>query len=292
MLTRIERRRCPHDHWFQTTARLNSILRCMTHYDDESATWPKALNEVTVPIWVRMEKYKAQETKRRPDGMTWGPVIKIGTQDSPEIQMFGHHHACGLFYDWRLDGHDASEDGKWLYHPLPGGADWGEDLSVYECSKCGNHLYRDDFGVRHDLSACLMDGEVVCRACDWHGMIAPSDVRTRMEDCRRLAAYIGKDAQRSLERGFEMFGRKRSGSDLPLQTRVFLDGEWSFFWSTLVHTEEGWKKWMHGGLIMHGPTPTMQNDGTFLFSQWDYAEKKTRTATPTEVARIEWSIHT
>ena len=98
-LKRIERRRCPHDRWFKTEAKLNSLLRAMANYDDDKYTWPASFNETTVPIWVRMERYEAQKTLRRPDGMTWGPVIKIGSQNSPEVPMFGYHHNCGLFYD-------------------------------------------------------------------------------------------------------------------------------------------------------------------------------------------------
>lgn len=266
-------------------------MRSATHYND-NIDWPPWINDVTVPIWVRMERYKAQETKRRLDGMTWGPIIKIGTQDSPEVNMCGMHHAAGLSTDYHLDGYDASEDGKWLYYPLEGGADWGEDVSVYECSKCGKHLYRDDFGVRHDLSACLMDGDLVCRSCDWHGMIMDAEVQTHAEKCRLLAAHVGQDAQRSLERGFEMFARKLSGSEKPLQTRVWKDGEWSFFWSTLALVDGEWKRWMHGGLIMHGPTPAKTENNDWSFSTWDYANKCARAATPTEVANVCWSVHT
>lgn len=292
-LKRIERRRCPHDRWFRTEANLSSIMRAMSNYDDDM-TWPKPINETTVPIWVRMERYEAQKTKRRPDGMTWGPAIKIGSQNSPEVVMHGYHHSCGLFYDYHIDGYDASEDGKWLYYPLtsdcPG---WGEDVSVYHCDKCGNHLYRDDFGLREDnLSACLMDGGLVCRLCEWHGMIAASEVQKRMGLCRLLATYVGKDCTRSLNRGFEMFARKVSPGGKPLQTRVWLDCKWSFSWSTLAFDEGEWKRYMHGGLILHGPTPTKNDDNTYSFETWDYGEKKTRPATAAEVAAMCWSIHT
>jgi hypothetical protein len=292
-LRRIERRRCPHDRWFRTEANLNSILRSMTHHDDEEARWPKSLCETTVPIWVRMERYKAQETKRRPDGMTWGPVIKIGTLNSPEVPMFGYHHSCGLSYDYRLDGIDASEDGKWLYHPPEGEDGWGEDVSVYECSKCHEHLYRDDFGLREDKhSACLKDGEVVCRACDWHGMIAPAEVRARIDTCRRLADHVGPECLRKFDRDIEIMARKVSGGGRPLQTRLWLDGDWSFTWSTLAYDEGEWKRYMHGGLIMHGPRPLLNGDLTYSFEQYDYGDKEWRNATVEEVSRLEWCIHT
>ena len=145
-------------------------------------------------------------------------------------------------------------------------------MSVYQCDKCSEHLYRDDFGVRHDRSACLMDGGIVCRACDWHGMIAT--VRGAGSDGEvpsTSPAYVGQKARSSLERGFEMFERKSApAATSPLQTRVWLDGDWSFSWSTLVKDDGEWKRYMHGGLIMHGPTPSKTENGDWSFSTWDY----------------------
>ena len=70
-LRKIERRRAPTDRWFRTTAKLNSLLRAMSHYDDEafestSKRINDLINDTTVPVWVRMEKYKAMETKAHP----------------------------------------------------------------------------------------------------------------------------------------------------------------------------------------------------------------------------------
>src|SRR5260221_4595009 len=114
-LTKILRHRAPLDgSWFQTTANLNSILRAACLYDDDM-TWPEMVDGVRVPVFVRMERYLAQVTPRRPDGMTFGPVIRVGTMDSPDTEMFGHHHACGLFNDNHLDRDDR--DDKWLYSP-------------------------------------------------------------------------------------------------------------------------------------------------------------------------------
>ena len=55
-------------------ARLRSstrLFRAMSHYNDDALeALPKRINDVinetTVPIWVRMEKYKAAETKAHP----------------------------------------------------------------------------------------------------------------------------------------------------------------------------------------------------------------------------------
>ena len=181
-LRKIERRRVPTDRWFRTTAKLNSIIRAMSHYDEDAfESMPKricdVINETSVPIWVRMEKYKAMETKAHPDGMIWGPVITIGTMNSPDVQMFGYHHNCGLFRDGTLDGHssDEREDGGWIYYPYEEQCVPYEDVSVYECDICHEHCYRDDFGIRWNKSATIFDGGLVCRDCEVHGLIAPAD---------------------------------------------------------------------------------------------------------------------
>jgi hypothetical protein len=101
-LKKMTRRRAPLDgSWFRTTARLQSIMRAACSYDDEMR-WPSFVEDTIVPVWVRMEKYKAQETRQHPDGMIYGPVIKVGGFESPEIELFGSHHSAGLEYDSTL----------------------------------------------------------------------------------------------------------------------------------------------------------------------------------------------
>jgi hypothetical protein len=297
-LRRIERRRVPTDRWFRTTAKLNSLFRAMSHYiDDRVELHPSindVVNETSVPVWVRMEKYKAMETPSHPDGLIWGPVIKIGTFNSPDVAMFGYHNACGLFRDYTFDPNASDrDDGGWIYHPYEmAGFMAGEDVSVYECDKCGKHNYRDDFGQRFHNSACLMDGSLVCRDCEWTGMIMHEEVTDRARKCRELAKYVGAECARSLERGFEDFARRESGNGTPLQTRVWLDSKWSFTWSTRALVDGVWKPYIHGGLIMHGPTPTQQDDGTYLFETYDYGLKAVRSATTEEIDHIRWSTHT
>ena len=294
-LRKVTRRRAPLDGtWFRTSARLQSIMRAAARYDDEM-NWPSFVEDTMVPVWVRMEKYKAAETREHPDGMIHGPVVKVGLLDSPELALHGNHHAAGLYADYTLDSLDAGVTGeRWIYTVLDGdyATSPGEEVSLYLCDKCGHGLFRDDFGRRHSHSACLKDGELVCRECDWHGIILTDEVYQRAEKCRNLADYVGADCRRSLERGFEDFARKESGNGTPLQTRVFLDGEWSFFWSTRGLRESEWKPYMHGGLIMHGPTPKPQDDGTYLFETYDYGLKAVRPATTAEIDYIHWSIHT
>ena len=281
----------------------------MANYNDDAIDLPKRIsdvvNETTVPVWVRMEKYKSQVTRDRPDGMRMGPVIRIGTMDSPEVVMHGYHHNCGLFHDYTFDGDpDTREDGGWMYYPFEVAGDHGDDVSVYECDKCGKHLYRDDFGRRMHNSACLMDGSVVCRECEWHGLIAHAEVQERVRACRHLAAYadgFGKtgDVLRSFERGMQTFERKVSGGGNALQTRLWLDGDWSFSWSTLWLDKEAgeWKRYMHGGFILHGPRPLKNaapgfEPSPYSFEQYDYGTKAWRNATVEEVSRMNWSIHT
>ncbi len=294
-LVKIARRRVPLDGtWFRTKARLQSIMRAASRYDDEM-WWPKFVEDTIVPVWVRMEKYKAMETREHPDGMIHGPVVKVGLEDSPELLLHGNHHAAGLYADHTLDGLDAGTPGeRWIYTVLDGdyATSPGDEVSMYLCDKCGHGLFRDDFGKRFNNSACLKDGELVCRECEWTGMVIDAEVTQLAEKCRALAAYVGGDCNRSLERGFEDFARKESGNGSPLQTRVFRDSDWSFFWSTKYLRDNEWKPYIHGGLIMHGPTPKPQDDGTYLFEQYDYGLKAVRPATTEEIDHIHWSIHT
>jgi hypothetical protein len=295
-LRKVNRRRAPLDGtWFRTTARLQAIMRAVSHYEDDMK-WPSFVEDTTVPIWVRMEKYKAMETREHPDGMIFGPVIKIGDFSSPEAKMHGHHHAAGLYTDYTLDGYEAgTRDDRWIYTVLDGdyATSPGEEVSLYICDKCGHGLFRDDFGIRHDRSACLMDGELACRDCEWHGLVAPAETLDRLERCLELANFVGKDCWRTLFRSLEFLSRKERGNGNPIQTRLMLDShKWSFFWAERVLTDDGWKNGMVGGLIQHGPTPTPQDDGSFSFVTWDYALKAERPATADEIRHIEWSLHT
>src|SRR5487761_2349520 len=204
-LTKIQRNRTPLDgSWFRTTANLNNILRAQSLYDDDM-TWPKFVNDTTVPVWLSMRKYKAQETRENPDGMIHGPVMRLGTFDSPEVAMFGHHHAVGLFYDYHLDGHSGER--KWLYRPF----DYnfpppGEDVSVYRCDSCNHDLYRDDQGRRRDLSACIFDGGLVCRDCDVTGLVFDAETETQLERASRLADYIGGECRKNLDSKIRQLG--------------------------------------------------------------------------------------
>ena len=295
-LRKVTRRRAPLDGtWFRTKARLQSIMRAVSNYDDD-ISWSRFLEDTTVPIWVRMEKYKAAETREHPDGMIYGPVIKVGEFESPEITMFGHHHAAGLYNDYTLDGHDAgTRDDRWIYTVLDGdyATSPGEEVSLYLCDKCGHGLFRDDFGLRHDRSACLMDGGIVCRDCDWHGIVTPAETGERLDRCRKLADFVGAECRAGFDNRIAWLSHKTRGNGNPIQTRVWLDHhKWSFFWSESVFVDGEWKSGMCGGLIQHGPAPTLNDDGSFTFTTWDYGLKAERPATEAEIRGIEWGIHT
>lgn len=299
-LRHISRRRAPVDGTiFRTMARLNSIMGAACHHDDKYE-WPPFVNDTMVPIFVRMETYKGGETRENPSGMTPGPVVRVGSMDSPEINLFGYHHAAGLFRDYRLDWRNGDSD-KWNYNTIEGDTDApGEDTSVYLCNKCGEHLYRDDAGRRPHYSACMQGGERVCRDCEFTGLVHDQEATEQIERCHKLADHLDANYQGdhppqwwrrqfdqqigTLSRGFS-FGN-------PAQTRLYKEDKFSFAWGTTIFTPEGKKRGMNGGLIQHGPCPVLGEDGTFAFRCWDYTLKCEREATAEEVGHISWSIHT
>ena len=253
-LTKVTRHRCPLDgSWFKTTANLNSIMRAECLYDNRM-DWPKFTEETRVPVYVRMEKYKAQKTRQRPDGMMYGPVIRVGTMDSPEVVMHGHHHAAGLTYDYKIDLGDP--DDKWMYFPGKSfsRAHPGEDVSYYRCDKCNENLYRDDKGDRSTWSACLQDGSLVCRDCEYVGLVADGETKDQMSRCRGLANFLGAEHLAKFERNIECLSRGFSFGR-PCQTRLYKEDDFSFGWVNMIFTDTGKKRGMNGGLIKHGPRP-------------------------------------
>lgn len=291
-LTKTRRFRAPIDgSTFRTMANLNSLLRMITRYEDEAATWPKVCDDTTVPIFVRMHKYKAQETRETPDGMIYGPVVRIGSITSPEIEAFGHHWSAGLKQCYHLDGLDKVD--KWLYEPLAEDVfPPGDDVSFYTCDKCNNYLLRDDTGRRSHHCACIFDGSLVCQDCDVTGLVYDGETEDQLARARKLAGFVGDECLANLERnvaslsrGFS-FGRRS-------QTRLFRSDRFSFNWSCVVFTEDGERhSGMHGGLIQHGPCPIEVNGHRYEFRTWDYAAKAEREATHDEVKSIHWGIHT
>jgi hypothetical protein len=289
-LRHIRRSRVPLDgRWFRTEARLQSIMREAARYDDEMS-WPGFVQDTWVPIWVRMEAHEGEKTPTNPEGTYYHPIVKVGCLSiSPEVKPSSPHSA-GLFKDSNLDGWD--HENKWIYRVFESDRLLGEDASVYACDQCKHHLHRDDLGLRHSHSACLFDGGLVCRDCEYLGAIIPAEVRDRLSLCRTLADVIGPACRENLEGQVSALSRVESWCK-PAQTRWFLDShKWSFVWSERVLTDDGWKPSLHGGLIQHGPRPVLGEGGAFAFTTWDYAEKKERPATEDEIKGIYWGIHT
>jgi hypothetical protein len=288
-LRHYPRKRMPLDGtWVKTDAHLGTILREAAR-DHDDRTWPEFLASVWVPIWVKLMPHQGLPTPSNPSATYYHPVIKIGDLNAPEIECVSPYTA-NLVRDGNLDCWD--NDNRWIYRPLDGYPDApGEDVSVYECNQCRQALYRDDIGRRHDRSACLDDGALVCRDCDVRGLVYAADVEERLERCRRLADHIGPEARRKFESQIEFLGRGVCFGH-PCQTRLFLDGQWSFFWRETLFTSEGKKDGMVGGLILHGPQPHLGADGSYEFTSWDYVDQCQRPATAAEVAGMSWGIHT
>lgn len=288
-LKHVKRSRVPLDgRWFRTTAGLQSILRDAARYDDEMS-WPACVSETWVPVWVSMaECHDAQQTPQNPTGLIFRPTVRIGEFCSPEVKL-SYGYSAGLTRDANLDGWDT--DQKWIYRVFEGDAPLGQDASIYVCDRCNEHLYRDDLGARFSHSACLYDGALVCRDCEYRGLIVPGDSAERLSRARRLADFVGGECREHFERQIGHLSRDESWGH-PAQTRLMLDGEWSFFWAERFLVDGQWKQGLVGGLIQHGPTPRLGNDGAFTFTTWDYEIKAVRAATEAEIRGIRWGIHT
>jgi hypothetical protein len=294
-LVKLSKKRCPLDEnrVFVSMGNLNSLLRVMSHYSDE-CVWPSDVNKIDVPVFVRMVRYKAGESRLVPDGMRWGPMVRVGSVESHEINMCGYHYAAGIATDMGLDGCDAGDNHKWLFdavdHPFN---TLCEDAGIYRCDICNEHVYRDDFGLRFNRSATIFDGSLVCRDCEVHGLIAPRETREQMDRAHKLASFIGGDALASYLRGMEQYQQKTTGGGRPCQTRLYKEDMYSFGWSTLVQNDEGvWHRWIHGGFIKHGPNAEPAEGGDYNFTTWDYGQKCVRSATTEEINHIHWSSHT
>lgn len=292
------RHRVPTDGtWFRTEANLGGLLMSAAR-NQGYAFWdryksPDVADSTWVPIWVRMELYEAQHTKKRPDGMVYGAVVRIGNIQSPEIEMHGSNYAAGLSKDATLDGWDNDE--MWHYIPsgyAPSDTPPGEETSFYECLACKQSLYRDNLGDRSHNSACLFGGTLVCRDCEVTGLVADGETKDQMSRARKLANHIGPECLKRLERDFDLLNQGFSWGH-PAQARLFREDKFSFCWSTTIFEEDGAKRrGMNGGLIKHGPHVTEDGNGGYTFRTWDYSANAERDATPEEVAGIHWSIHT
>lgn len=285
----IQRFRAPLDGtWFKTEANLSSIMQQASPRHDDMKL-PHFVDQTRVPIWVSLQPHIGLPSKRNPEATYYHTTIKVGSDSSPEVKNIDCY-AAGLYKDPHLDGYDA--DNKWLYSPIEGSQEFGEDASVYECDRCKHWLYRDDQGRRYDRSACLKDSDLVCRDCDMTGLIYDSDVETHLKKCRKLATHLGEKATASLQRCIDSVGGERSWGQ-PSQTRLYMERPWSFgFAVTLIKENGDRKQSLSGGIIQHGPAVILKDDGSYEFKQYDYGAQCHRDANEVEVGNISWSTHT
>lgn len=300
-LRQIFRKRVPTDGtWVRTKARLASLIReaipphCDFGLDGDDST--------QIVVEARLWPHGGEKTQDNPSGIYFHAQIRYSQWGSHDEGSHGHRVTLGhvspylVFYrDSRLDGWDSTD--KWIYSPLAEdvaegfGKLPGEDVSVYECNQCEGWNYLDPEGRRFDRSACMFDGELVCRDCDTLGLVYSQDVSDRLAIARTLSARIGDDCLQQFENRLNLLGRRESWG-FPAQTRLFLDGETSFFWIEKVRREDGWKYSLRGGLIFHGPYVKVGHDGSFTFTKWDYDAARERPATEEEIAASSWGIHT
>jgi hypothetical protein len=294
-IRKFERRYCPTDSTpFKTLANLGFVLQEASRLDDDYRV-PNVVGSTWVPIIVRMAEYKAMETRENPTGMMFGPVVKIGDECSPEITMFGRAYSAGLTIDRTIGaGVDSWKNpDRWIYTVLPGDTDApGEDASYYVCDKCQKQLYLDEAGRRNNNSACLVDGELACRDCDFVGLVYDHEGAEQINRAFKLAAFIGVPCRQRLERHLESL-KQGFSYGRPCQTRLYREDKFSFGWGTRVFCEDGTtRQGMNGGLIQHGPHCMIGDDGSYSFSVYDYSLKAERAATTDEIGNISWSIHT
>jgi hypothetical protein len=176
---------------------------------------------------------------------------------------------------------------------LPGDTDApGEDASHYLCERCNKQLYKDEPGRRNNHSACLIDGALACRDCEFIGLVYDHEGAEQINRALKLAKFVGPDCYERLERHLDSLKRGFSFGQ-PCQTRLYREDKFSFAWGTKVFCEDGTtRQGMNGGLIKHGPHVEIGDDGAYSFSLWDHALKAQRNATVEEIGQVSWSIHT
>lgn len=290
-LKKFERRQVPIDGtMFRTKVNLGSVIYAADRSAVVSAL-PAFVGCTWLPAWVHMAQYQAQKTTLNPTGIRWGPVVCLGDADSPTISLHSNNHAAGLHHDWDLLG-DNIDGSRAFYCPLEGEEAPGHDVSIYECDICKQSLYADPLSLRSHKSAMLQGVDLVCRDCEATGLVTDADSLGQLDRCKALAKFLGGDSERSLDRslGF-LSGATSFGS--ASQSRLWKSDKWSFdFLISYITPGQPARRCMNGGLIQHGPTPILGDDGAYTFRQWDYSEKRERDATPEEIGHISWSTHT
>lgn len=259
MLKHFHRHRMPTDGtWVRTEAGLNGIVRDINRWggdrfreedDPDYRPLHTKLEGVWVPVWVKLEPHKGQATPQNPEATYYHPIVKIGNVKSTQEIKLSSCYAAGLGQDCGLDSYNNFN--MWHYRPLD---DYymanalvppGEDTSQYECSICQKVLYRDESGRRYDRSATIYDGSLVCRDCEVDGAVFAQDVEDRLAKVRKVCDHIAKNYHTEAVAAFKHqwdFLSRKTAWDKPNQTRVWLDGEWSFYWRDFHLVEPGKKQ--------------------------------------------------
>jgi len=186
---------------------------------------------------------------------------------------------------------DAEESGKrrhgtggYLYEPASDNLDAcpGGDYSLYFCDQCNKFVvpWSND------------DGDLVCAGCDpLNGIIYDEKTADQIDRARALADFVGPECRNNLESRLNFLGMREAWNRL---SRCYLhtEDDFSFYFVLCCYDEGQWKRGMNGGLIMHGPHVEITPDGSYKFTTWDYAEKRSRSATQEEINYIHWSTHT
>ncbi len=216
-------------------------------------------------------------------------IWKDGSYNHAAPYDFGllEYNGSGTPGPWDKDEHDRRRNGAggYLYVPAsdnekecPGG-----DYSLYFCDQCNRFVlpWSDD------------NGNLVCAGCDpLSGIIYDQKTADQIDRARDLADFVGPDARRSFERGIEHLAYTPNGRELPRRAYLHKEDKFSFYFVISVYSDGKWSRDYNGGLIMHGPHVEITPDGSYKFTTWDYAEKRSRSATQEEINYIHWSTHT
>lgn len=290
MLKRFVRKIAPKDGGsFRTLAHLGSLIRCM---GDEYHNIPPPLSRMWVPVLARLDIEHAEDS----DTSKWKANFCL--LDDLDRQWFNGHspYHVNMSRDSRLR---SKWYDQWIYVPLAEGphaydcpeAAPGEDVSIWECSLCGQTLYHERYASSQSRVAVEAGGEMRCRSCEIPGVQWAPESLEMLEKCRRLADAIGGNARASLEDRFRFL--ELCCKDGNKNVWISNDGDYAFYFVLYRMHADGPRTFeMNGGVIFHGPKPTVLSDGTFSFATYDYARKAYRPATPEEVACSYWGMYT
>ncbi len=242
--------------------------------------FPRELAEGEKPYWTHNSQYQCRATCE--EDKYKDRIYTHAIYWDFDLIQCQHDHRVG--FDAAESDHYWNGTGGFLY--TPGSDDPeecpGEDRSIYQCSKCEKWVtpHSDD------------EGNLLCPVCGpVTGLVHEENVGDQIERARALASFVGSDCRNHLEQCLNMLAY-REGWDRPAQTLLYNEDKFSFYFQMRSLVDGQWKRGMNGGLICHGPHVSLGDDGAYVFTTWDYAEKRSRPATQEEINYIHWSTHT